>query len=510
MDNHEFIREVANLRSYYPQLSNFFEVQCIMADNDSDRDQSFDSTTGTDNEILQKHIKKLEKEKADIERKNREKELLEQKLKSLKETVSALKSPGKVSSPGSSNHGSGRKSRKDASPNMNFSNLSDAVTMLKNKLDKSLQSDEDESDSNNESDKSSEEEKEEVMSAHHKQKIQKNRDVLVENMIPDDIFNDLIACKILTTADVGRIKKKSSTRESINEELVNNLVLKSDRAFYVFTKALRKTLQEYLANLLDPPPKKKKKRKRQQKEMNISVDVEDVAQVNSKQPTCSCQEVEEQILLLSKNAYKTIRRRDQSAAAFEQFRKELAQTNAVIKDSMEIMNTLKILCRHGDLNGVFRGSVKFTILISSVEALNDLWTMFKSGKLLSVLQSSLITDNMKKYFLVKDIRLGVRISEEEYKACLGEFIQGPAVNINRRKTEKSNTVSSQDCPCFDIENSPSPKSFPLHSGPRRAFSEIIIRSQEVPSVYSDLIKESVCEKCLTSTSYHLRSHPYKS
>ena len=44
------------------------------------------------------------------------------------------------------------------------------------------------------------------MSDKHRQAIQASRDVLVDNMLPDDIFNDLICRKILTTADVSRIK----------------------------------------------------------------------------------------------------------------------------------------------------------------------------------------------------------------------------------------------------------------------------------------------------------------
>ena len=101
------------------------------------------------------------------------------------------------------------------------------------------------------------------MSLRHKQLLQQNRDVLVESMIPDDIFNDLIANKIVTTADVGRIKEKN-TREAMNEELLDNIVRRSDKAFHVFVRSLRKTLQDYLANRIDPSSRsgKKKKRKR--------------------------------------------------------------------------------------------------------------------------------------------------------------------------------------------------------------------------------------------------------
>ena len=54
------------------------------------------------------------------------------------------------------------------------------------------------------------------MSMKHKQALRINRDVLVENMTPDDIFNDLISKHILTNSDVSRIKEKNTT-EAINE-----------------------------------------------------------------------------------------------------------------------------------------------------------------------------------------------------------------------------------------------------------------------------------------------------
>ncbi|CAG2245014.1 unnamed protein product [Mytilus edulis] len=124
-----------------------------------------------------------------------------------------------------------------------------------------------------------------VMSKEHKSKLQSNRDTLVENMIPDDIFNDLIANKVLTTADVSRIKEKN-TREAMNEELLNNLVRRSDRAFYEFVRSLHKTLQGYLADLLEdipkPPSKKRQKRKRVPGELSINVDCEDMAPLPNK------------------------------------------------------------------------------------------------------------------------------------------------------------------------------------------------------------------------------------
>lgn len=102
------------------------------------------------------------------------------------------------------------------------------------------------------------------MTNNHKQQIQKNQDTLVENMMPDDIFNDLISNKIMTTADINRIKTKE-TREGMNEELLAILVRRSDRAYYVFATALKKTLQAHLSELLEEPAPKPKSRKRKRK-----------------------------------------------------------------------------------------------------------------------------------------------------------------------------------------------------------------------------------------------------
>ena len=50
------------------------------------------------------------------------------------------------------------------------------------------------------------------MSKEHKQKLQLHRHTLVDNMISDDIFNDLIASQVITTADVSRIKVGQRSR----------------------------------------------------------------------------------------------------------------------------------------------------------------------------------------------------------------------------------------------------------------------------------------------------------
>lgn len=156
-------------------------------------------------------------------------------------------------------------------------------------------------------------------------------------------------------------------------------------------------------------------------EINIAVDCEEVLPASGRnRPTCSCGEVEEQILIMAKTAYKTIRRRDNTPASFEQFKKELSQTNEIVKESMEIMHTLKILCKHGDLD-ISYGSVVFRICCSSSACVKEIWGMYQSGSLQSLMENTFVTRTLKNICNVKSVRLRVRISEKEYKKCLGEL-----------------------------------------------------------------------------------------
>ena len=105
------------------------------------------------------------------------------------------------------------------------------------------------------------------MSDSHKKRLQENRPFLVENMTPDDIFNVLLSNKVLTTSEVSKIRENTG-REAINEDLLDTLVRKPDRAFGIFVDGLRKSLQDHLADLLQSS---KRKIKRKAGEFDISL-----------------------------------------------------------------------------------------------------------------------------------------------------------------------------------------------------------------------------------------------
>lgn len=469
---------------------NSFEYLMLrMADN-SDGDSDNPGDFGDDGDLMDK-IRKLEKEKDKLcSRKSTERARLEKQYKELSKSVKTLKGSSNLSV--SSGYGSSSPSPGSLDKNRLAESSSSGLSTILNEQRSRLKNltgnrstetssfnkgEESGNDSESDEDKDSKN-LDKVMSKEHKSKLQTNRDTLVESMIPDDIFNDLIANKVLTTADVSRIKEKN-TREAMNEELLNNLIRRSDRAFYEFVRSLHKTLQGYLADILDPlpkpPSKKRQKRKRQPGELNINVDCADVGPAaNKKKPLCSCQEVEEQILVMAKTAYLAIRRRDTTPASFEQFKKELSQTNEILRESMEVMNTLKMLCEHGrTMNDISYGSIQFTMLCNSTEGAKDLWEKYSKGHLLDSFQQGLVNKSLLKACQAKWVKLRVKIAEEEYIQCLREIEYCKSLpsdhSIYRRRRLRSSARKSSE---ENFLSFPSPYAGIPEAEPRRAFKEL--------------------------------------
>ncbi|WAR29101.1 hypothetical protein MAR_002669 [Mya arenaria] len=65
-----------------------------------------------------------------------------------------------------------------------------------------------------------------------------------------------------------------------------------------------------------------------------------------KQVHCTCAIMEKQFLEMAESAYRSVRRIDASPRGFEQFRKELIQTNEVMKDSLDVLKNIKSFCEH--------------------------------------------------------------------------------------------------------------------------------------------------------------------
>jgi hypothetical protein len=65
-----------------------------------------------------------------------------------------------------------------------------------------------------------------------------------------------------------------------------------------------------------------------------------------KRVNCTCAIMERQFLEMAESAYRSVRRIDASPRGFEQFRRELIQTNEVMKDSMDVLKNIRAFCEH--------------------------------------------------------------------------------------------------------------------------------------------------------------------
>ncbi|PVD36249.1 hypothetical protein C0Q70_03227 [Pomacea canaliculata] len=61
---------------------------------------------------------------------------------------------------------------------------------------------------------------------------------------------------------------------------------------------------------------------------------------------CACAALQSNFLRMAETAYRSIRRKDTSAASFEQFKRELTQTNYLLKESASLIACIKQMCEH--------------------------------------------------------------------------------------------------------------------------------------------------------------------
>lgn len=88
---------------------------------------------------------------------------------------------------------------------------------------------------------------------------------------------------------------------------------------------------------------------------------------------------------------------------------------------MEIVNTLKMLCRHGEITGMTEGSVCFTIRCTSLASCQALWEDYESGSLSQVFQQGMVTPSLLQTCRAKHVQLCLRISRLEYVTCALEL-----------------------------------------------------------------------------------------
>ena len=87
-----------------------------------------------------------------------------------------------------------------------------------------------------------------LMTPEHKEKLMRNRKVLVENISVKYMSYDLLQKNIFTTSEFKNIISQQ-TREAKVEKLLDTLLRQPDEAYKKFIEVLRKIGQEHVANL---------------------------------------------------------------------------------------------------------------------------------------------------------------------------------------------------------------------------------------------------------------------
>lgn len=68
------------------------------------------------------------------------------------------------------------------------------------------------------------------------------------------------------------------------------------------------------------------------------------------------------------------------------------------------------------------GSLIITVECSSLQILDELWEDYCTGHLNDMAQEFLVTDDILNEFGLLEVKLGISILEEEYKACRQYFL----------------------------------------------------------------------------------------
>ncbi|XP_069103305.1 uncharacterized protein [Argopecten irradians] len=137
---------------------------------------------------------------------------------------------------------------------------------------------------------------------------------------------------------------------------------------------------------------------------------------------CKCANVEKEILEMAHDAFRKIRRKDDSNEALEQFGKEVQETKIRISQAFEILDGVKAICKHErTIVDMFSGSVIFRVSCPTVFALDDLWDSYQSGELTSTINKHFVSDCLRTKYSDMDIGLVVTITEEQYRRAKNEL-----------------------------------------------------------------------------------------
>ena len=92
-----------------------------------------------------------------------------------------------------------------------------------------------------------------------------------------------------------------------------------------------------------------------------------------------------------------------------------------------LLHSIRQLTRYRrEITDVDEGSVIFCVYCQSVRALNDLWTLCRSGRLRDALRADFVIDTILAKYGLRNFDFVVSLSEVEYQLCKHELNAGPS------------------------------------------------------------------------------------
>jgi len=90
-----------------------------------------------------------------------------------------------------------------------------------------------------------------------------------------------------------------------------------------------------------------------------------------------------------------------------------------------LLHSIRQLTRHRrEITDILDGSVIFCICCRTIRALNDLWTLCRSGRLRDALRADFVTDAILSKYRLRNFDFVVSFSEGEYQLCKKELCSG--------------------------------------------------------------------------------------
>ena len=145
-------------------------------------------------------------------------------------------------------------------------------------------------------------------------------------------------------------------------------------------------------------------------------DFQDVLKhVDHETKNCTCTKIENEILQMARDAYKNLRCQGNTNKSFQQFEKELHETNYKIFDTIKVLGSIKSICKHErDILSISTGSVIFTIRCPTLFSLDELWELCISRGLERQMNEDFLTQDLRDRYRNMNLYLKVNMEQEDY------------------------------------------------------------------------------------------------